>query len=237
MTLLRERITNIGTRLRQSNSSEKQELISEWRKLNEQLAILEDILDAEAKRAENIRRSSNLGVRFASRTFENFEPSGNERAYAFCKKYAETDSSRSEKNGVILCGNYGTGKTHLAAAISNRLLDRGIPVLFDTFGGHLEKLKAEFDNRAEPRYLKLMKEIPMLVIDDVGKEKQTEWSESIMYNIINHRYEDLLPVIITSNMGERELREYFGGACYSRLVSMCNLVILRGEDWRLKSAR
>lgn len=233
---LRKQITTIGNLLPQSDGEDKKAKLAEWREMNERLAIVEDILDAQAKRSVALRKSSNLGRRFAQRTFSNFEPKGNERAYEFCKQYAMGYSLDEGKNGIIMVGDYGTGKTHLASAISNALLDRGIPVLFDTFGGHLEKLKAEFDGGSNAQYLKLMREVPMLVIDDVGKEKQTEWSQSIMYDVINHRYEDMTPVIITSNMGDRQLQEYFGGACFSRLISMCNLVVTRGEDWRKKGA-
>ena len=163
------------------------------------LAWEEDRAIITAKKAERIREKSNLGERFKRRTFESFNPVFNQNAYDRCLYYSEHYKD-SERNSLLLIGTVGTGKTHLAAAISNKLMDKGIPVLFDTYSGHLNKLKDEFDRKAKREHLKLMQDIDVLVIDDVGKEKQTEWSRSVMFDVINYRYEHILPVIITSNL-------------------------------------
>lgn len=196
--------------------------------------MAEDSMKLLQSRAKQLRERSNLGKRFASRTFDTFDPSSNKSIYAACKRYVENKVYDSEKNGLIICGSCGTGKTHLAAAIANSLADEGVSVLFDTFGGHLEKLKEEFNSNGEPKYLNFMKNVDMLILDDVGKEKQTEWSESVMFGIINSRYESMKPVIITSNFSQSELEDYFGNACYSRLVEMCYALSTKGEDFRRK---
>lgn len=206
--------------------------IEEWRELKFQLAIAEDSTEALKSNAEYLRKQSNLGKRFSTRTFGNFDPSQNGRAYEICKRYVEKKIYDTEKCGLILCGNYGTGKTHLAASIANYAVENGIPTLFDTYGGHLEKLKAEFNQSEAPKYLDLMRNVDMLILDDVGKEKQTEWSQSIMFDIINHRYENMKPIIITSNFSNIELERYFGEACYSRLVETCYVVVTQGDDYR-----
>lgn len=206
--------------------------INEWRELKFQLAMAEDSIERLKINADYLRKQSNLGKRFSTRTFESFDPSGNRKAYEVCRRYVDTKAYDSEKNGLIICGDYGTGKTHLAASIANYAVDNGIPTLFDTYGGHLEKLKAEFNMNAEPKYLNLMRNVDLLILDDVGKEKQTEWSESVMFDVINHRYENMKPVIITSNFSSRELEDYFGEACYSRLVETCNAIVTDGRDRR-----
>lgn len=206
--------------------------IKEWRELKFQLAMAEDTIEQLKSNAEYLRKQSNLGKRFSTRTFDSFDPNGNRTAYEVCRRYVDTKAYDSEKNGLIICGAYGTGKTHLAASIANYAVDNGIPTLFDTYGGHLEKLKAEFATDREPRYLNLMRNVDILILDDVGKEKQTEWSESIMFDVINHRYENMKPVIITSNFSSRELESYFGEACYSRLVETCNAIVTSGKDKR-----
>lgn len=197
-----------------------------------QLAIAEDSIESLKSNAEYLRKQSNLGKRFITRTFDNFDVSQNSRAYEICKRYVDNKVYDSEKCGLIICGEYGTGKTHLAASIANEMINRGIPVLFDTYGGHLEKLKAEFNGNSTPRYLNLMRNVDMLILDDVGKEKQTEWSESMMFDIINHRYENMKPTIITSNFSSRELERYFGEACYSRLREVCSAFVTQGDDYR-----
>lgn len=206
--------------------------LQEWRELKVQLAIAEDTIEQLRSNAEYLRKQSNLGKRFSTRTFENFDPSQNGRAYEICKRYVERKIYDTEKCGLIICGGYGTGKTHLVASVANAMIDKGIPVLFDTYGGHLEKLKAEFNANEAPKYLNLMRNVDMLILDDVGKEKQSEWSQSIMFDILNHRYENMKPVIITSNFSDKELERYFGEACYSRLIETCYAITTQGGDHR-----
>ena len=195
------------------------------------LAWLEDALEREAIRAQRIKEASNLGKRFSSRTFDTFKADRDPRAYEQCLAYAEQDGFDKERNSLMIIGAYGTGKTHLAAAIANRLIDKGTPVLFDTFTNHLNKLKAEFDT-GERKYLRQMKEIPMLILDDVGKEKQTDWTRSVMFDVINFRYEHMTPIVITSNLSTKQLEDYLGGACFSRMCEMCKGVQTTGSDYR-----
>lgn len=134
----------------------------------------------------------------------------------------------------MLTGAYGTGKTHLAAAIANRLMDNGVPVLFNTFGGHLNKLKLEFGN-SKSNYLSMMQNIEMLMMDDIGKEQQTEWTRAITFEVLNYRYEHKLPVVMTTNLQSRQLSEYLGGAVWSRLHEICQGVKTIGGDYRRES--
>lgn len=193
-------------------------------------AFREDAERLKADKAKRLREESNLGVRFTRRTFESFDRSRDENAYDKCLAYVEYNME-TERNCLLLVGGYGTGKTHLAASIANRLMDNGIPVLFDTFSGHLNKLKAEF-NGGKSVYLEQMKSVDMLILDDIGKEKISEWSQSIMFDVINYRYEHLLPIVLTTNLRNDALKEYLGGAVWSRLCEMCSGVKTNGKDYR-----
>lgn len=193
-------------------------------------AFREDAEMQKAERAKKLREESNLGIRFARRTFDSFDKSRDESAYQKCFDYADHFKD-TERNSLLLVGGYGTGKTHLAASIANKLMDNGIPVLFDTFSGHLNKLKAEF-NGGKSVYLEQMKNVDMLILDDIGKEKISEWSQSIMFDVINFRYEHLLPIVLTTNLKNDSLKEYLGGAVWSRLCEMCSGVMTRGKDYR-----
>lgn len=190
----------------------------------------EDKQMLKAKKAEELRKKSNFGIRFARRTFDSFDASKDKSAYEKCLAYSDRYAD-TERNSLLIVGSYGTGKTHLAAAIGNKLMDNGIPVLFDTFSGHLNKLKAEF-NGGRSIYLEQMKSIDMLILDDIGKEKQTEWSRSIMFDVINYRYEHMLPIVMTTNLSNEILKEYFGEAVWSRLCEMCSGVRTTGGDYR-----
>lgn len=195
-------------------------------------AFAEDAERARADKAKRLREASNLGARFARRTFETFERERDPEAYDKCLHYLEHYKD-DERNCLLLVGGYGTGKTHLAASIANRLMDNGVPVLYDTFGRHLNKLRAEF-NGGQSVYLGQMESIDMLILDDAGKEKVSEWSRSVMFDVINYRYEHLLPIIITTNLTGNALADYLGGAIWSRIVSMSTGVAMKGGDYRQK---
>ena len=95
----------------------------------------------------------------------------------------------------------GTGKTHLAASVGNYLMSQGVPVVFGTIINLLGKLKQSYTQKGqdEGEILELYSTIDLLIIDDLGKERPTEWSLEKLYTIINDRYENLKPVIITTN--------------------------------------
>lgn len=188
-----------------------------------------------AGEAQRLKKASDLGKRFTDRTFDNFSKSGREDIYKAAWSYAERDNLfDSSKNCLLFLGGVGTGKTHLAAAISNVLIERGIPTLFGTFVDHLQKIKDEFNNTTLDTYLSKMKSTPMLVIDDLGKERKSDWTQSILFDVINYRYEHLLPTIITSNLMDNDLMNYVGNATASRLNEMSTAIHTVGEDYRKK---
>lgn len=186
-----------------------------------------------AGEAQKLKEQSNLGERFMNRTFGNFEVRRDPTAYQQCLAYAERESLfRDKRNGLLIFGGIGSGKTHLAAAIANQMIDRGIPSLFATFSSHLEHIREEFDHTGQKKYLSMMKNTPMLVIDDLGKEKRSDWTQQVLYDVINYRYEHLLPIIITSNFDADGMANYVGGAIWSRLYEMCGAVETKGKDYR-----
>lgn len=186
-----------------------------------------------AGEAQRLKESSNLGARFLNRTFGNFDVRRDKNAFNSCLAYSNRENLFSDnRNSLLIFGGYGSGKTHLAAAIANALIDRGIPVLFGTFADHLEKIREEFDKTGQRKYQSMMKNTPMLVLDDVGKEKLTDWSKEILFNVINYRYEHKLPFILTTNFNEQQLGNHIGGAVYSRMCEMCTAVTTSGKDYR-----
>lgn len=186
-----------------------------------------------AGEAQRLKEQSNLGERFLNRTFGNFETRRDPTAFQQCLAYSERESLfRDKRNGLLIFGGIGSGKTHLAAAIANSMTDRGIPALFATFSDHLEHIREEFDHTGQKKYLSMMKNTPILVIDDLGKEKKTEWTQQVLYDVVNYRYEHLLPIIITSNFNADGMANYVGGAIWSRMFEMCGAVETKGKDYR-----
>ena len=185
-----------------------------------------------ASEAQRLKAKSNLGARFDDRTFDNFDVAIQPRAYSMAADFADReDLFTAEKNSLILMGEQGTGKTHLAAAIANTLIGRGIPVLFATYTDHLATLKEEFKKTGD--YMSKLGSTPLLVIDDLGKEVQGEWANSMLFTIVNHRYEHKLPTVITTNLCDKELQDKYGKSIVSRLIEMAYAITMNNGDYRL----
>ena len=231
----------------------------------ERLAEEERKKEAERNRQlqERVRKivgQSGIGARFRLRTFESFELNDeNKKAALLCQKYADTfrtklpsNTPNPGRNGLFITGPKGTGKTHLVAAIANQLMNQGIPVICMTMIDLLERIKSTYTD-ARQRFggyydaadvLDAYTDVPLLVIDDLGKEQPTEWAISRIYAIIYARYEALMPTIITTNYSEAELLRRLtpkdsndtttADAAIDRLREMCAAIVTTGDSWRTK---
>ena len=198
---------------------------------------------------------SGMSTRFLRRTFDTFQITReNQKALLVCKRYADTFREKLPdgdtdpgRNGLFITGPKGTGKTHLAAAVANQLMQEGIGVVCMTMIDLLERIKETYAQRrqweaSEGDVLNTYKEVPLLIIDDMGKEPPTEWAVSKIYTIINARYEAYLPTIVTTNYSDSELVRRLtpkdtgdsttADATIDRLREMCVAIVTTGESWR-----
>lgn len=192
-------------------------------------------------RLHALAERSRLSKRFRLRTFDAFQPTqGTDWALSSCRKWAEeyAGAESSDGQGLALVGQTGTGKTHLAAAIVNRLLDRGVAAVFASVPDLLADLRAAVrDGREAEQVMGDLQAAEVLVLDDIGAERPTEWGQEQLYRLVNRRYEDLRPIVLTSNLRPPDLREQVGARAVSRLCEVCAWLELKGVDYRLARGR
>lgn len=174
---------------------------------------------------------SQLGKRYRDATFDTFDSSRDKQAYDKCLAYANGGFKDERRNGLLIAGNYGTGKTHLATAIAYRLIENNQHVKFGTYTDLLENIKGEFGDK-NPQELHSLKTVSVLILDDIGKEKQSEWTRATMFDVVNARYDNMLPTVFTTNLTARGLEDYLGGAVYSRICETCTGVQMTAKDKR-----
>jgi len=197
------------------------------------------------KQIVNLVHQSKIGERFRNRSFENFTITpGNKSAYEVSKDYAENfETFKKIGEGLMFYGAIGTGKTHLASAIGNYLLKEGVSVVMGTLISLLEKIKQSWNEEGkEKEIIDLYENCDLLIIDDLGKERASEWVIERLFSIVNERYERLRPVIITTNYNEEALKQRIScgnntstaEAIVSRLFETCKGVGIKEKDWRRK---
>lgn len=151
------------------------------------------------------------------------------------KKYAGTGNLPKFGTGpsLLLAGPTGTGKTHEAYAALQKLaysLARGT-IVFTTMADLYARLRPSSGLDVEREISRFMK-ASVLILDDLGSAKASEWTEEVDYRILNHRYEYVLPTLITTNVPPPQMEAVYGERLESRLREMCKLVVIKGTDRR-----
>ncbi|MEV4973584.1 ATP-binding protein [Streptomyces scopuliridis] len=139
----------------------------------------------------------------------------------------------AEGPSLLIAGPTGTGKTYQAYGAVRALLTRGVRLRWEaTTSADLHaRLRPRAGHDGE-RELQTLSRSPLLLLDDLGAAKTSEWTEELTYRLINHRYEHMLPTLITTNLPTAQLRIALGDRVASRLAEMTERVILTGPDRR-----
>ena len=183
-----------------------------------------------------IRQMKSAGLQdkaFYNYTFERCDESHENAIYA--KRYAEHFSELAQTGqGLLFWGNVGTGKTFLAGCIANALLDRKIPVLMTSFPKILNALGGLYSAERN-EYLASLNRYSLLVIDDMGIERESQYTLETVYVVIDERYKSCKPFIITTNIQLEKLKnphDLEHARIYDRIMERCMPVFFGGRNYR-----
>lgn len=143
------------------------------------------------------------------------------------------DEFKAQGKGLLLYGGVGSGKTYAACEVANALIDRGHAALVTNFARLSNTLQGMFDGRQQ--YIDSLNKFSLLVIDDLAAERDTEYMQETVYNIIDARYRACLPMIITTNLSGSALKNpdsISKERIYSRLLERCHPIEVNAADRR-----
>ena len=151
----------------------------------------------------------------------------------FCKDYADNFTLNSES--LFLIGQTGIGKTHMSLSIAKEVSAKGYTVAYGSLMNYMRIIEKEHFNRSsnnENDTLQILISSDLLILDDLGSEFQTSFSEATLYNILNSRINLGLPTIISSNLSGKDLQQKYNDRIVSRLLSVYKLLLFVGQDIR-----
>ncbi len=186
--------------------------------------------------------SVRLPKRYDGFHFHNYKPQNESQKSAFKFAMNLTNEYPAVDRGLLLMGCVGVGKTHLAVSILKGLTERGFTCLFYAFGSLLKEIQGSFNASTQSSELSVLAPVlnaDVLVLDELGASKPTDWVRDTMAHIINTRYNDKKLTIFTTNYPDERrsdrdeiLEDRIGTPLRSRLYEMCKTVSVDGNDYR-----
>ncbi len=182
---------------------------------------------------DQIRKHCFAETDMKSWSFEN-DDRKNAKLSDAMMRYAENfQNYRKDGKGLLLFGDIGTGKTYYAACIANRLIDEGFRVKMTNFARLTNQLQGMFEGKQE--YIDSLNRYDLLIIDDLGAERKSEFMQEMVFNIIDSRYRAGLPMIITTNLTAEEIKkpqEVSFSRIYDRILERCFPIKVEGASRR-----
>ena len=190
-------------------------------------------------RINELRKLSLMDKKLKDVVFSTYRMSDdNKKAFGIAQKYVENfDEMFKRSQGLLFWGNVGTGKSYTAAAIANELMHRMHSVIMTSF----IKLLREMDSMDKDTiyHLNRLNEAKLLVIDDFGAERGTDYALEKVYDIIDSRYRAGKPIVLTTNLRLEDMKnceDIRYNRIYDRIFEMCYPVKVDGMSWRKKEA-
>ena len=200
---------------------------------------------AEAHRVERLLQDARIPARYADCRLESFKTTKDHPALRNARSVTLQFAERfpQVEFGLLFLGPCGVGKTHLAVGLLRKLIEeKRADGLFYDFRDLLREIQLSWNSVAQTSELEILRPVldtEVLVLDDLGANKPTDWVRETVEHIVNRRYNDQKLTIFTSNYldtplrpGEEVLTDRIGARLRSRLYEMCKLVEMRGDDFR-----
>lgn len=199
----------------------------------------EEQMKEDMERIARLKELSLMDAKFKGAVFESFKTTKeNEKNLKLCKRYATAFDKMLEKaQGLLMWGDVGTGKSFAAACIANYLLEHKVPVVMTSFVKILEIIDKDRDE--ESTIISRLGRAKLVIFDDLGAERSTDYAIEKVYNIIDSRYRSGLPMILTTNLtltamqNETDMRYK---RIFDRIFETCYPMQFTGVSWRMKSA-
>lgn len=149
-----------------------------------------------------------------------------------CKTYVEEFDIK--KPCLLLMGKTGTGKTFFSHCIAKEIISKGYTVLCVTAYRIIDEMTKEAIGESDKSFSNFIQKCDLLIIDDLGTERQTDFAENIFFNIFNERTNLNLPIVVTTNLTANELKLKYGERLVSRMFGNCDGIKMPKEDIRMK---
>ncbi|MGL6010202.1 MAG: ATP-binding protein, partial [Shewanella oncorhynchi] len=191
----------------------------------------------QSRMEERLNRSG-IPKRFRERTFDGYIADTDQKKYALraAREFADNfyDHARNGST-LVFAGNIGTGKGHLAIAAAQQIMTQGRSAFFATAREIVLMLRARWDDNTQPselEVLRMLTRVSLLVIDEIGVQFNTDAERDQIFGVIDGRYRDLMPTILTTNLNTTKLNDAIGDRSYSRLRENGRWIKFDWEDFR-----
>ena len=196
--------------------------------------------EEETRRIERLKVASLMDAKLKSATLKTFtQKEDNQKLYTIVKNYVDNFETFYKSNrGLLFWGTVGTGKSYAAACIANELLNRKTPVVMTSFVKVLQVIQDNTENETE--FVNRLCAARLLIIDDLGTERNTDYALEKVYNVIDSRYRTGKPLILTTNLNLQDMQmtqDIRYQRIYDRIFEMCHPVMVNGTSWRINQAK
>lgn len=191
------------------------------------------------RKIDDLKKLSLLDAKAKNIYFENYQVNNNNyKVFNIAKRYVQNfEDMFSQNQGLLFLGDVGTGKSYTAAAIANELINKLVPVVMTSFVKILQDMY--ISGNSESDYITKLNQAKLLIIDDLGAERGTDYALEKVYDIVDSRYRSGEPVIFTTNLTIQQMKNCTDiryNRIYDRIFEMCYPVKFDGLSWRKKEA-